>query len=291
MPAHAIQATPPTDPATAPASAQARQQQIGCVAYLNSKPLIHGLKDTPDHALRLAVPADLLQGLESDELDIALCPVIDYFRSKTPLTVVPVGCIASDGPTMTVKLFSKVPIEQITEVHADTDSHTSVALLSVLLNELYDLRPKITPYNSRAVYEDQADAPQPQAVLLIGDKVFHQASQMSSHPYQLDFGEAWKKLTGMPFMFAVWMARRGEALGDLPDKLTAQLETNLSRMPEVIRAHAGPQGWSESAASEYLLDVIKFRVQPEHLEAMRRFAEFAAKLGLIDEAHPIELYK
>ena len=129
----------PTKQSERPATAAKRVHRIGCVGYLNAKPLIEGLEGLADPVVRLDVPSALVADLERGEVDIALCPVIDYYRSGQPLVVVPVGCIASDGPTQTVRLFSQVPIDSITRVHADTDSHTSVALLRVLLDEMYGM--------------------------------------------------------------------------------------------------------------------------------------------------------
>src|SRR5690606_3262255 len=116
--------------------------RVGCVSFLNSKPLIDGVEG-PGVSVHYAVPAQLLGMLEAGEVDVALCPVIDYHRASAPLVIVPVGGIASDGPTFTVRLYSQVPIERVTTVDADTDSHTSVALMRVLLDAMYGLRPQI----------------------------------------------------------------------------------------------------------------------------------------------------
>src|SRR2546423_1541037 len=101
--------------------------RIGSVSFLNAKPLIYGLEEAPDLDLKLEVPSRLLAGLRDGRFDIALLPVIDYQHLEN-LCLVPSGGIGCDGSTLTVRIFSKKPIEQIQTLACDTDSHTSVAL-------------------------------------------------------------------------------------------------------------------------------------------------------------------
>ena len=267
-----------------------RVKQIGCVAYLNSKPLIDGLEDLTDPVVRLDVPSALLADLEQGEVDIALCPVIDYFRSNRPLVVVPVGCIASDGPTQTVRIFSKTPVDSITQIHADIDSHTSVALLRVILNRLHGIDPQVVAFDARQKTADDQTQP-PEAMLLIGDKVVNQAPSDEAYPYQLDLGEAWKGLTGLPFMFAVWMAQTDTDLGDLPERLDRLRKHNAEQSDAIADRHAASHGWEVTQARAYLGKVLSYRVGDEHLQAMARFAEEAAALRLIPEAKPIALWR
>ncbi len=264
-------------------------KRIGCVAYLNAKPLIEGLEGLADPVVQLDVPSALLDDLEQGEVDIALCPVIDYYRSTESLVMVPVGCIASDGPTHTVRLFSKTPVASIDRVHADTDSHTSVALLRVVLNKLHAIDPELVAFDARREIGDDGDAPQ--AMLLIGDKVVNHAPSSKTYPYQLDLGEAWKKLTGLPFVFAVWMAKQDADLDDLPTRLGGVREANAKHIEAIADRHAAAHGWEVQQARAYLGRVLSYRVGDKHLIAIARFAEEAAALGLIPEAKPIALWR
>ena len=117
--------------------------RIGCVNYLNTVPLIEGLDVLPEVELVKAVPSNLIPMLEKDEVDVALVSLIDAANSGVAMSILPCGMIGSDGPTLTVRLFSQVPIDQITAVHADTDSHTSVVLCRLLLAEMFRLDPAI----------------------------------------------------------------------------------------------------------------------------------------------------
>src|SRR5580700_5964331 len=110
--------------------------RVGAVSFLNSKPLLFGLESDAGMDLTLDVPSRLLDGLAGGRLDVALLPVIDYQR-KDALRIIPSGGIGCDGPTLTVRIFSPVPIERIDSLACDPDSHTSVALAQVILAERY----------------------------------------------------------------------------------------------------------------------------------------------------------
>ena len=99
------------------------------MSFINTLPLIDGLENLADVSLRHSVPSLLIDELLAGRVDVALCSSIDYLRSPTPLALLPVGMLGCDGPTMTVRLYSNKPLHEITSVHCDTDSHTSVALL------------------------------------------------------------------------------------------------------------------------------------------------------------------
>ncbi len=102
---------------------------IGSVSYLNAKPLIYGLDSADDRDLRLVldVPSRLGDGLRDRRFDVALLPVIDIQRIDG-LRLLTSGGIGCDGPTLTVRIFSGRPIQQIKTLACDPDSHTSVAL-------------------------------------------------------------------------------------------------------------------------------------------------------------------
>ena len=98
-----------------------RRIRIGVVSFVNTLPLIDGLERLRDVELRCTVPSHLLAMLLDEEVDVALCSSIDYQLSAEPLVVLPVGLLGCDGPTLTVRLYSSVPIDEIDEVCRDTD--------------------------------------------------------------------------------------------------------------------------------------------------------------------------
>jgi chorismate dehydratase len=257
-----------------------RPIRVGSVSFLNAKPLIYGLASDAHLALSLAVPSRLLDGLVSGALDVALLPVIDYQRMEG-LWVLTSGGIGCDGPTLTVRLFSPVPLDQTSVVACDIDSHTSVALARVIFAERFKLRPKFIDLDPRAV---PADATR----LLIGDKVVREEPNHLRH--QLDLGEAWKQMTGEPFLFACWMARSGVNVGDLPERLREAKERGLAHIEEIIAEHAVPGGWPADVARRYFLKYLKFDVGPRQLEAVRLFHRLAFQYGALDrQPRPLRL--
>jgi chorismate dehydratase len=198
--------------------------------------------------------------------------VIDYQRMPG-LRLLTSGGIGSDGRTMTVRIFSPVPIERITQLACDTDSHTSVALARIILAKRFGILPEFVPLKA-------ADFDLPIPRLLIGDKVICEEPRGLDH--QLDLGEAWKQQTGLPFVFAGWMARGDVPLGDLPQRLTQAKQEGRRQIEEIIERHAVPLGWPIDAAREYLTQCLQFDIHaPQHLEAIRLFHRLAFEHGLI----------
>jgi chorismate dehydratase len=246
-----------------------RHARLGCVSYLNSRPLIHGLDDAEDLTVIFDVPSALLEGLRAARYDVALLPVIDYQRMEG-LRIIPAGGIGCDGPTLTVRIFSRVPLEKMTGLWCDPDSHTSVALARIVLAERFGIQP---PFFSGFDPSELSHGS-----LLIGDKVVSAAPAGFNH--QLDLGEAWKDLTGLPFVFAVWTARPGVGLGDLPARLAAAWPKGLERVEDIVTNFAVPRGWPVDLARTYLVKNLQFAIGPTQLQAISRFHQMAARHGL-----------
>jgi len=198
------------------------------------------------------------------------------------LCIVPSGGIGCDGETLTVRIFSKCPVTEIRTLACDTDSHTSVALARVIFAERYGMRPTFVDWTR----EERQPC---DAKLLIGDKVV--CEEPPGFEHQLDLGSAWKDLTGMPFVFAVWTARSGVDLGDLPARLTAAKRAGLTHVREIVEQHAVRRGWPAGLALQYLSVYLKYDVGPRQLQAISRFHELAARHAAIDEpVRELQLY-
>ena len=256
--------------------------RVGSVSFLNAKPLIYGLEGPDgggagDVDLSLEVPSRLLDGMRRGRYDVALLPVIDYQRMEG-LELLTAGGIGCDGPTLTVRVFSAVPMERVTTLACDTDSHTSVALARILFAERYGAAPEMVPLTDAAAPEARGVV----ARLLIGDKVV--SAEPRGLPHQLDLGEAWKQLTGLPFVFAIWMARRGADLGDLPLRLERAKREGLANVESIIAKEAPPRGWPLDVARRYLTQYLQFDIGPSQLRAIELFHTLAHRHGVL--AHP-----
>ncbi len=261
--------------------------RVGCVSFLNARPLIEGLDEREGVEVVYDVPSGLLGDLEKGEVDVALCPVIDFQTSKRELTILPVGGIGCDGATLTVRVYSRVPIEEVRRVYVDTDSHTSINLMRVVLDEVYGVRPEIVNIPQGGIGEVEGDV---ETLLLIGDKVVVDAPDDEVFCHQLDLGEAWKDMTGEPFVFAIWMGGRGEDLGGIGGILDQARVENSERINEIVGKRAESVGWPVGLARQYLGEYLKFETGSRELAAIELFYDKVHGLGLIEERRGLDIY-
>jgi chorismate dehydratase len=276
--------------------------RIAAVRYLNTAPLIEGLDKVEGLTLIPAIPSVIADMVKTNKADIGLASIVDAVGlpgDQAPcLTLVPAGMIGCDGPTLTVRLFSAVPLDQVQTIHADTDSHTSVILAQVLLHKLHGIRPRIINFDARerisippapsAPLREVSDWPE--TVLLIGDKVITDHPPDSRYQHQLDLGQAWHELTGLPFVYAMWMCRDADA--DLPAIATGaalldrQRRRNVMRLDWIIARRAPEARWPIDQASRYLGQLLRFEVGEREREAVGRFLDEAAALNLVAQRPP-----
>ncbi|MCK4658849.1 MAG: menaquinone biosynthesis protein [Phycisphaerae bacterium] len=248
--------------------------RLGVVSFLNSRPLIEGL-DEGDCGVEMVfdVPAALPGLLDRGAVDAALVPVIDFVRPPRLWHILSDACIGCDGETLTVRVFSRVPPDQIQRLHVDGDSHTSVVLASLIWQEKYGTELAVMPYH-QGIPQEQCEA-----ILLIGDKVINH--RLVGLDIEIDLGRAWKSLTGLPFVFAVWAGRRDRDFA-LPAETLAQARdrglANLDRIAEDI----GPgMGWPVELAKLYLTHRLVFTLDPRLRAGLELFLDMASKNGLV----------
>jgi chorismate dehydratase len=241
------------------------------------------------------VPSGLIDRLLDGGVDLALVSAADYQKSPEPLRIVPAGMLGCRGRTMTVRLYSRVPIPRISVVHGDTDSHTSVILLQVLLRERHGLAVEMVDFDARSIDLRDPASPRPESLLLIGDKVIVAAPDHREYPYQLDLGEAWLESTGKPFVFATWMCRR-----DLDEAAESRVRTaaavldhqrrhNRSRLSNIVHRHAIARGWPKFDADLYLSGMLRYEFGDAEAEGLRTFFAMAHRHGLLAQARPLEM--
>ncbi|MGE0480309.1 MAG: menaquinone biosynthetic enzyme MqnA/MqnD family protein [Phycisphaerae bacterium] len=284
----------------------ARTIRLGVVSFLNARPLVEGLAADPRVALRFDVPAQLPEMLRAGAVDAALVPIIDVLRGGGRLAVVSDAGIACDGETMTVRVFSQVPPDRVRTLWVDRDSHTSVALATVLWRELYNRRLELRSFDPRR--DDFAALAEREAVLLIGDKVVD--PRRGSFAYEVDLGGAWRQHTALPFVFAVWAVRAPAAPPTvaaphasacsatapannptpLADLLSAARDRGVTRAAQIARQEGPAHGWPAALAERYLVRCLKYTLDERAQAGIDEFARRCAALGLLDqpqEAAPV----
>ncbi|KAA0217340.1 MAG: hypothetical protein DYG94_01070 [Leptolyngbya sp. PLA3] len=266
--------------------------RVGVVRFLNACPLIEGLAKCADLDLVAAVPSQITPMLERGEIDIGLVSTIDAALASVPLAQLPAGGIGCDGPTLTVRVFSRCEPGEMHTLAVDTDSHTSVVLAQVILARVHGVRPRVVDFDARegAGAAEFSDDPWPESLLLIGDKVVTASPPAIRYPHQIDLGEAWKTLTGLPFVYAVWMCRSEDAgkehILSAAATLHRQRLRNAARLDWIITTRAREKGWPDDLARQYLGERLRFEIEAAQRTAVERFLAEAHDLGLAPKASP-----
>ena len=256
--------------------------RVGAVRYLNAKPLYYRLREfapAPGITLAMDLPSRLADRLSTGSLDLALIPSVEYLRgAASGYAIVPGFAIAARGPVRSVKLFSRVPFGQIRRLALDEGSRTSQALARVWLDAAHGVRPpdlESLPMGT-SIEESTADA-----VLLIGDRAMSVPD--ASYYAVVDLAEAWNSLTGLPFVFALWVARPGVDLGDLPVALDRSRHEGLLHARELAEEHGPRLGLGVEACYDYLTNVLSYSLGAPEVAGLSRFAAMAGRLGLCPE--------
>ncbi len=203
--------------------------RVGIVNYFNTRPLIYGLERAPISdmiELKGDYPARLAEMLLSDEIDVGLIPVA-VIPQLPSYHIIGDHCIGTEGEIASVALFSEVPMEEIKTIYLDYQSRTSVALLKYLAKDYWGIDPEFV----QAVNEDyRKEIKGTTAGLVIGDRAFEQR-KISTFIY--DLGSEWKKITGLPFVFAAWISKK-----PLPDNFIRLFDEanalGLQKIDEIV---------------------------------------------------------
>lgn len=266
---------------------------LACVSFLNSKPLIDPVLSNPGVRVHFAVPADLLAFFDAGTVSAALMSVVDFQTAAAEPLLLPAGMIGCDGPTLTVRIYSRVPPSQIKTLHGDMDSHTSLILAQLILRLRHGAAPQLLPLNARENIHPQG-AQGPESMLLIGDKVVNASPDSAAYPHQLDLGEEWKKLTGLPFIFAMWMIRKdripaeGAAIAQI---LTAARIAGTAQTEHLLTRYAAEKSWPRDLARQYFTQYLRYEVTPAAREGLQRFFDLAAGCGLLQMRRPIAYFE
>ena len=243
---------------------------IAAVSYLNTIPFIYGIKH--EGSLRadllLTPPAGCYQNFIEGKADIALMPsaVVPTLKSTNIITDY---CIGSSGKVRTVELFSNVPIHQVKRIFLDAHSRTSVQLIGYLAAHHWRIQPD---WYALEDYSQVAFAEATDGFLLIGDKVFDHEGLFN---YCYDLSEEWNKATGMPFAFAVWVARKGTSYEHI-DALQRALTFGVESIWEAVVEFGFDQ--KHYNAYDYLTQNIDYEFNAEKHSALQKFWDAGLKI-------------
>lgn len=248
--------------------------RLGVLSYINSMPLTYGLESQAvpfDGEVVRAEPTALNGLADSGLLDVTPVSSVQFLRCHRDYQLVPGVCLAAPGAVQSVRLFSSVPFEALREqrVAITSASATSRVLLQILV-------PGIIPVELQG---EPVLTPELPAALLIGDRALRPVEGAS---HVLDLGEAWSRRTGLPMVFAVWLASRRLSPQE-PAAILASSRAWGERHHGVILDEAARRtGHSRERLEDYFA-ALTFRMDEAALEGLGEFYRQAASLGLLPE--------
>jgi chorismate dehydratase len=263
--------------------------RLGRIAYLNCAP-VYGAIDrsiVPISAeLVTGTPAELNDLLVAGELDVSVISAVEYTRHAKDLLLLPELAISCDGPVRSVALFSKRPVGQLDgrTVLISASSRTSVALLELLCKDVWRITPKFAEARAEAQdLEALAGLPH-EAVLVIGDAALALVAR-GTYPHRYDLGEEWKRWTGLPFVFAVWAARRSADPGAVRrshGNLLASRAWGLAHLDLLAAAAARSCNVPRAMCFEYLSG-LDYALTYKHLAGLTDFFRRLAAHGIVPD--------
>jgi len=256
--------------------------RLGAVEYLNARPLVYGLDGSPRFDVRYDIPSECARLLHARVIDVGLVPSIEYLRGPQPYAIAPGPAIASRGAVASVALYTTKPVADIRSIALDSNSRTSVALVTLLCAKRFGIQPSLQPAApDLATMLTACDA-----ALIIGDNALlldHDAIGQhvaSRHVEKIDLGEVWTAWTGLPFVYAVWTGWPGALDRTDVAALKRVRDEGVANPAAVARAYFPNDPARQAIGERYLRDNIHYTLGEQELEGLRLFYRYAAEVGL-----------
>lgn len=263
--------------------------RIGSVPYLVGRPLDSGLEHVQGIEYRRAVPAALVDGLRTSALDVALVSSIELFR-RPGYRYVDELAVAGRGTVRSVQLFLRVPLERVGTIALDPASRTSAVLVEIEFAARFGRRPTLFELPEGADPSTDASARSADAWLQIGDAALRTALAPSAPP-SFNPSRAWTERTGLPFVFACWVATPRAEIGEHRDggvdayvgELAAARARGRARTDELALEAARDWRLPADACREYLTRECVYELGSDEMRrALLAFRDAAAALGRCD---------
>ena len=271
--------------------------QVGRIAYINGYP-VYGAIDRgliPLNATLVdGVPTALNKLMAAGKLDISVVSAVEYARDAGRYLVLPDLAISCDGPVRSVMLFSRVPVADLSgkRILISRSSMTSVALLELLLANVWKVRPEFVLGDAELTDIAMFDHESHHARLVIGDaalRVFGETSRggplRTVYPVSIDLGQAWKEWTGLPFVFALWVAGRTaprEAVMEAHHALVASRDWGLTHLDELAAQASVAVGVPIELCKVYLSG-LDYRLSATHLAGLSEFFKKLVASGRVPD--------
>lgn len=255
--------------------------RVGRIPYVNCYP-VYGAIDRGVVKLRATLvdgtPSQLNARIAGGELDVSVVSAVEYARDSMRYVLLPDLAVSCDGPVRSVMLFSRHRAEDLAgrRVLVSRSSMTSVALLELLFEYVWRCAPRFVPGNAELSDVRRFEHEEHDARLVIGDAALllgAGAKGAPRYPHVYDLGAMWKEWTGLPFVFAVWVARRSTPVKAALGVHAALIESRnwgLTHLPELARQASENTGVAEHRCVEYLTG-LDYGLSYPHLAGLTTF--------------------
>jgi chorismate dehydratase len=252
--------------------------RIGRIPYVNCYP-VYGAVDrgvvSLDGELVSGVPTALNALMAAGSLDISVVSAVEYARDSARYLLLPDLAISCDGPVRSVMLFSKRPVQELDgrRVLVSRSSMTAVALLELLFDHVWRAEPDFIPGDAEIGDIARFDEEPHEARLVIGDAALLLDGSATPYAYRYDLGSEWKTWTGLPFVFAVWVAQRTTPVAEalrVHAGLIASRDWGLAHLDVLAEQAAQTTGMSLEVCHEYLSG-LDYRLSYPHLAGLTDF--------------------
>jgi chorismate dehydratase len=271
--------------------------RVGRIPYINCYP-VYGAIDRGIVPLQGelvdGVPTELNRQMAAGSLDVSVISAVEYARDAKRYLLLPDLSICSDGPVRSVVLFSKRPASELTgrRVLVSRSSMTSVALLELLFSDVWDAKPAFVPSDAELPDVARFGDEEHDARLVIGDAALQLWSRLrspdtavSQYRFAYDLGSEWKAWTGLPFVFAVWVAQRtapvDQALA-IHAGLIASRDWGLQHIDTLAAQAALAAGVTKAVCAEYLSG-LDYGLSYHHLAGLTEFFRRLVAAGKVPD--------
>ena len=259
------------------------RHRIAVLPSLSARPLIEGLDACGQLDVMRALPGEMQVLMAGDRVEVAMMGPVEMQRYARPLVILPAGCLSAAGDCMQIRIFSRVPPEEVHLLWAEAGSATASGLAEVLWAMNYRRRLRVIPFRTRmSALPEDADA-----VLVTADRVV--VDPPFGYDFQIDLLAMWYRLTGLPFVMAAWTATELAHLGWLNERFKEACELGKASVEAIAERYAQAYGWPLDLALRELAGDLCYEFTDDHIEGLQEFFELAETIGVIDAAHPIHV--
>lgn len=258
-----------------------KRVKIVAISYINTTPFVYGIKHAEYNLcvdLLLNTPSECVSKIENHECDVAIVPVASLLWLND-VEVITNYSISATGNVRTVELLSNTPISEITDIYLDSESRTSALLVRILAAEYWNINPT---WHDIKYKESEISPKQGEGYLMIGDKVFNWENKFK---YNHDLAAAWQAHTSLPFVFAVWVARKGIDK-DIIDELNKALCYGIKNISKAVDELVISD--KKDTAKDYLTNNIEFSLNADKHKAIELYISKAKLLKNKEfSSHPL----